>query len=177
MLTVPLDWWTDKESNGDDYPVTGVCWYEAEAYANWAGARLPTEEEWEKAARGTGGVVFPWGDNWDSSRLNYCDQNCGYQWKDSAVDEGYSAPAPVGSYPNGASPYGAWDTAGNVIEWVNAWYRLYPDPRYTPSDLSETLRVLRGGSWADVPTSARCACRSGVIPEFRHGMVGFRLAQ
>lgn len=175
-ITAPL-YWTDSNWNGDDYPVVGVSWYEAEAFANWAGARLPTEEEWEKAARGTEGLTHPWGNTWDSTRLNYCDRNCPYSWKDSEGDDGYAFTAPVGSYPSGASPYGALDMAGNVWEWVDAWYKGYPGTERQSVAFGETYRVLRGGCWFDEPASGRGARRYAVDPEMRVEAIGFRLAQ
>ena len=111
-------YWRDEQWNQPEYPVVGVSWYEAVAYTRWLSAatgltiRLPTEAEWERAARGDDGRVYPWGNEWDSSQLNYCDKNCDRSWKDEAVDDGYAYTAPIGHYPDG--PYGALDLAGNV---------------------------------------------------------------
>ncbi|HNT06208.1 MAG TPA: formylglycine-generating enzyme family protein, partial [Anaerolineae bacterium] len=169
--------WTDSDWNGDSYPVVGVSWYEAEAYCRWAGARLPTEEEWEKASRGTDGRIFSWGSKWDGGRLNYCDSGCPYGWKDTAVNDGYFTTAPVGTYPRGASPYGALDMAGNVWEWVNAWYKGYPGTTYQNREFGEIYRVLRGGSWFHGPEQARCASRFRWLPDARGSWVGFRVVQ
>ena len=142
----------------DDYPVVGVSYYEAEAFCAWAGLRLPTEAQWEKAARwdGKSARVFPWGDRWDASKCN--------NWYDKLY-EGYQS-APVGSYPDGASPYGCMDMAGNQWEWVRDWY----DPGYysrTPRDgwvdpegpATGKHRSLRGGSWYYFDYNTRCAYR------------------
>ena len=105
--------WDNNNYNGDEQPVVCITWYEAEAYAKWLSIEsgldfgLPTEAQWEKAARETDGRLFPWGDEWGGSRLNYCDKNCTYDWADQTVDDGYQYSAPVGSYPSGVSPYGA----------------------------------------------------------------------
>ncbi|MCB0183275.1 MAG: SUMF1/EgtB/PvdO family nonheme iron enzyme, partial [Caldilineaceae bacterium] len=122
--TAPYSW--DTNWNQPDHPVVGISWYEAMAYAKWLTdqidlpIRLPTEAEWEKAARGTEGLIFPWGNTWDGSRVNYCDSNCEFEnWKDKANNDGYVTTAPVGRYPGGASPYGALDMAGNVWEWTS----------------------------------------------------------
>ena len=160
----------------DDHPVVQVSWDDAQAYCEWAEARLPTEAEWEYAARGPEGRIYPWGDSFEGERLNYCDANCPREWKDSEYDDGYALTAPVGSYPAGASWCGALDMAGNVWEWVADWYDDYPSGRQVnpagPS--SSTYRVLRGGSWFDSRHGARSAFRYGDIPDNRFNVIGFR---
>jgi formylglycine-generating enzyme required for sulfatase activity len=168
----------DKVTNSQ-YPVTDVDWHQANAYAAWVGGRLPTEAEWEKAARGPNGFIYPWGDAWDASRVNYCDKNCSTDWRDQEHDDGYAQTAPVGDYPQGASPYGALDMAGNVWEWTGSLYKGYP---YAPDDGREDLagtgdRVLRGGAWFDSRDAVRTAFRRGRGVDFRDFGLGFRVVR
>jgi serine/threonine-protein kinase len=162
----------------DDHPVVHVSWHDAEAYCAWAGGRLPTEAEWEYAARGPESWIYPWGNVFDGTRLNYCDQNCALDRADENVDDGYEFTAPVGSYPDGASWIGALDLLGNVSEWVADWYgEAYyaQSPRENPTGpTSGDTRVLRGGSWGNNEWYVRGAVRYGGDPAASNVVNGFR---
>ena len=148
----------------DNYPVVNVDWHQAQNYCQWAGGDLPTEAQWEKAARGAEGNKYPWGDESPNSNLaNYNDNN-----GDTTA---------VGSYPRGASPYGAMDMAGNVWEWVKDWYKDTYDPAQTDEPEgpgSGTNRVLRGGSWISYVRFMRSSYRYSVNPTVTDDDVGFR---
>jgi len=160
-----------------DHPVVCVSWYGALAYAEWVGGRLPTEAEWEYAARGASRAVFPWGETFDGTRLNFCDVNCAYDHRHTGYDDGYKGTAPVGRYPSGASWADVLDLSGNVWEWTQTLYKEYP---YDPSGEREDPRgagdrVLRGGSFSNIASNVRGAYRVGFPPETRIDRVGFRV--
>jgi formylglycine-generating enzyme required for sulfatase activity len=184
--TEPRYWAADQDWYGgdpfvqtDSHPVVGVSYYEAAAYCNWAGGHLPTEAQWEKAARWTGSYphVYPWANIWDAEKCN--------NWYDTnpagGGDQRYQT-APVGSYPLGASPYGLQDMAGNAWEWCRDWYSssyysVSPttDP---PGPSSGSYRVLRGGGWDSYDDYYRSAYRGAYfLPAYWYDYFGFRLVR
>jgi formylglycine-generating enzyme required for sulfatase activity len=163
------------DSNYDAYPAIHVNWYRAVAYCNWVGGRLPSEEQWEYAARGPESRWFPWGDTPDGTRLNFCDANCTLDHADPSSDDGNAETALVGTYPAGASWCGALDMVGNVWEWVWDWYGYYPsdeNPDWLASPMQD--RVIRGGAWDTAGDHARCSFRNWFDPARAHDSIGFR---
>ncbi len=171
--------WHDLRFNAPRQPVVGISWYEAVAFCNWLGARegktcrLPSEAEWEYAARGPDSARnFPWGDTYERGRAN-------------TGEEGVGRTTPVDRFPSGASPFGVWDLSGNVFEWtISRWgvnwnecEFFYP---YNANDGREEIkgsgaRVMRGGSWFNSFSEARCAFRSRYLAGSRGSNIGFRV--
>jgi len=175
---------------GANRPVGKVTWREADAYCQKVGKRLPTEAEWEKAAKGGRNTLYPWGNEFDGSKANFCDRSgsqeayCQSSSKLSEFDDGHAYTAPVGSYaPNG---YGLYDMAGNVDEWVADWHEkdyyknassANPKGPSWAGPFRLGYKVLRGGSWFDIPSFLRTASRTGNFPLIRASAHGFRCAQ
>lgn len=164
----------------ETYPVVYVNWEMANLFCQWRDARLPTEAEWEKAARGINSQIYPWGNEFLENHSNFCDQNCPNDWANQSFNDGYASTSPVGAFPLGQSSYGAFDMVGNVYEWVNDWYSenyYSQSPQNNPvGPVSGQDRVIRGGAWGDV-LGTNAISRASFTPTISHEFIGFRCAR
>jgi formylglycine-generating enzyme required for sulfatase activity len=150
-----------SKSKGDNLPVDSVTWDEAKAYCQKLGKRLPTEWEWEYAAMGGRLALYPWGNEVESGKANFCDLNCEFGWKADQFNDGYKMSSPIGTYP--PNDYGLYDMAGNVWEWTSS-----------NSADSDEKKVIRGGSWDHAPGAMRSALRYERASGIRYQDNGFR---
>jgi sulfatase modifying factor 1 len=153
--------WRNYAQDKPQHPVVLVTWSDAVAYCEWLGKRLPSEAEWEKAAKGTEGFAYPWGDEWALDKANTEESGC----RGTTI---------VGSFPQGASPYGVMDMAGNVAEWTTDWYEAYPGSTFASPYFGKKYRVIRGGGWFSEAHLVRTTERSASSEDLRNDDVGFR---
>ena len=171
--TAPWLWGSVDLDLHADRPVIGVTWFDADAFCRWAGKRLPTEAEWEKAARGTDERPYPWGVQVPTADLANFAVGARFSYSQALM--------PVGRYNGAGSPYGLYDMAGNVWEWVSDWYdggyydRSPADNPQGPE--SGQLKAVRGGAWSDLPNYLLTYSRFKLSPDTRNSYTGFRCAQ
>jgi formylglycine-generating enzyme required for sulfatase activity len=169
----PWQWETVDLRQHGDRPVIGVEWHDAEAFCRWKGKRLPTEAEWEKAARGTDGRLYPWGNQTPTSDVANFALGARFSYNQVLL--------PVRSHEQGKSPYGLYHMAGNAYEWVQDWYatnyyEVSPD-RNPQGPAKGQFKVLRGGSWSDLPKYLLTYGRFRLLPETKNSYTGFRCAK
>jgi formylglycine-generating enzyme required for sulfatase activity len=167
------------------HPINFVSWNDAKAYTEWLSevtglsCRLPTEAEWEKAARGLKGWIYPWGNRWGAAMANFCDRNCDGILGDNLADDGFSVTAPVGSFQNGRSFFGLYDLAGNVNEWCEDYYSAtfysISTKKNPLNKAPSNYRVVRGGAWDDNPERLQSTYRFKFPSDGRYGTLGFRV--
>jgi len=158
-------YWDDSNFNQSDQPVVGVTWKEAQDFCQWGNKQLPTEAEWEKAARGKRPVKYPWGDEEpDKTRANF--------------NNHIGKTTAVGSYPTGKSDYGVFDLSGNVAEWVQDWhfpeYYLFSPKENPPGPEKGHYKIIRGGNWKNNAEDVNLTYRNATVPKARSKTVGFR---